>query len=70
MKDRCLTELPEAAWNSILGLVLNGCPGLECLHFLPLAEPEQIAPFARYPVSDESEVVTGGVPIDTISGSG
>ena len=71
MKDRRLTELPGAAWDSILDLVLTACPGTECLHFLPLADPEQVAPFAFWPASEKSKFVTGGgVPIDTISGSG
>jgi NAD(P)-dependent dehydrogenase (short-subunit alcohol dehydrogenase family) len=36
------------------------------LHLLPVATPEQIAPFALYLASDESAVVTGGIfPIDS-----
>jgi len=36
------------------------------LHLMPVATPEQIAPFALYLASDESAVVTGGVfPIDS-----
>jgi len=36
------------------------------LHLLPVATPEQVAPFALYLASDESAVVTGGVfPIDS-----
>jgi hypothetical protein len=70
MKDRRLTELPEAAWDSIPGLVLNGCSRLECLHFLPLTEPEQVEPFALCSASEKFEVVTGGVPIDTMPGGG
>jgi len=36
------------------------------LHLLPVALPEQIAPFVVYLASDESAVVTGGVfPIDS-----
>ncbi len=39
---------------------------LEPLHILPIATPEQIAPFAVYLASDESAVVTGGIfPIDS-----
>lgn len=39
---------------------------LEPLHILPVATPEQIAPFAVYLASDESTVVTGGIfPIDS-----
>jgi len=39
---------------------------MSSLHLLPVASPEQIAPFALYLASDESAVVTGGVfPIDS-----
>jgi NAD(P)-dependent dehydrogenase (short-subunit alcohol dehydrogenase family) len=39
---------------------------LNVLHLLPVARPEQIAPFIVYLASDESAVVTGGVfPIDS-----
>jgi NAD(P)-dependent dehydrogenase (short-subunit alcohol dehydrogenase family) len=39
---------------------------MKSLHLLPIAEPEQIAPFVVYLASDESAVVTGGVfPIDS-----
>jgi NAD(P)-dependent dehydrogenase (short-subunit alcohol dehydrogenase family) len=39
---------------------------LEPLHLLPIATPEQIAPFAVYLASDEAAVATGGVyPIDS-----
>jgi NAD(P)-dependent dehydrogenase (short-subunit alcohol dehydrogenase family) len=39
---------------------------MERLHLVPIAEPEQIAPFAVYLASDESAVVTGGIfPIDS-----
>jgi enoyl-[acyl-carrier-protein] reductase (NADH) len=31
------------------------------LHLLPVATPEQIAPFVLYLASDESAVVTGGI---------
>jgi len=70
MKDRRLTELPEAAWDSIPGLTPNSCSRLECLHFLPLADPEQVEPFVCYSASEKSEAVTGGVPIDTMPGGG
>jgi NAD(P)-dependent dehydrogenase (short-subunit alcohol dehydrogenase family) len=39
---------------------------METLHLLPVATPEQIAPFVVYLASDESAVVTGGIfPIDS-----
>jgi NAD(P)-dependent dehydrogenase (short-subunit alcohol dehydrogenase family) len=39
---------------------------MNVLHLLPVATPEQIAPFIVYLASDESAVVTGGVfPIDS-----
>jgi NAD(P)-dependent dehydrogenase (short-subunit alcohol dehydrogenase family) len=39
---------------------------LDPLHLLPVATPEQIAPFAVYLASDESAITTGGVfPIDS-----
>ncbi|MGH9396935.1 MAG: SDR family oxidoreductase [Terriglobia bacterium] len=39
---------------------------MKALHLLPVATPEQIAPFVVYLASDESAVVTGGVfPIDS-----
>jgi NAD(P)-dependent dehydrogenase (short-subunit alcohol dehydrogenase family) len=39
---------------------------MEMLHLLPIATPEQIAPFVVYLASDESAVMTGGVfPIDS-----
>jgi len=39
---------------------------MAALHLLPVATPEQIAPFVVYLASDESCVVTGGVfPIDS-----
>jgi NAD(P)-dependent dehydrogenase (short-subunit alcohol dehydrogenase family) len=39
---------------------------METLHLLPVATPEQIAPFIVYLASDESAVVTGGIfPIDS-----
>lgn len=39
---------------------------MEMLHLLPVASPEQIAPFALYLASDESSAVTGGIfPIDS-----
>ena len=39
---------------------------METLHLLPIATPEQIAPFVVYLASNESAVVTGGIfPIDS-----
>jgi NAD(P)-dependent dehydrogenase (short-subunit alcohol dehydrogenase family) len=39
---------------------------METLHLLPVATPEQIAPFVVYLASAESSVVTGGIfPIDS-----
>ena len=39
---------------------------LDPLHLLPIATPEQIAPFAVYLASDEAAVTTGGIfPIDS-----
>jgi NAD(P)-dependent dehydrogenase (short-subunit alcohol dehydrogenase family) len=39
---------------------------MRSLHLLPIAEPEQIAPFVIYLASDESAVVTGSIfPIDS-----
>lgn len=39
---------------------------MQTLHLLPVATPEQIAPFVVYLASDESAVVTGGIfPIDS-----
>ena len=39
---------------------------MEAIHLLPVATPEQIAPFAVYLASDDAAVVTGGVfPIDS-----
>jgi NAD(P)-dependent dehydrogenase (short-subunit alcohol dehydrogenase family) len=39
---------------------------MNALHLMPVATPEQIAPFIVYLASDESAVVTGGVfPIDS-----
>ena len=39
---------------------------LDPLHLLPIATPEQIAPFAVYLASDEGAVATGGIyPIDS-----
>ncbi len=39
---------------------------MNTLHLLPVAAPEQIAPFVVYLASDESKVVTGGIfPIDS-----
>jgi len=43
----------------------NALALMQSLHLLPLARPEQIAPFVVYLASDESAVVTGGIfPID------
>ena len=39
---------------------------MDMLHLMPVATPEQIAPFIVYLASDESAVVTGGIfPIDS-----
>jgi len=39
---------------------------MDALHLLPVATPEQIAPFVVYLASDESAVVTGGIfPVDS-----
>lgn len=39
---------------------------LEAIHLLPIATPEQIAPFAIYLASDESAITTGGIfPVDS-----
>jgi NAD(P)-dependent dehydrogenase (short-subunit alcohol dehydrogenase family) len=39
---------------------------MKMLHLLPVATPEQIAPFVVYLASDEASIVTGGVfPIDS-----
>lgn len=39
---------------------------MKMLHLLPVAAPEQVAPFVIYLASDESAIVTGGVfPIDS-----
>jgi NAD(P)-dependent dehydrogenase (short-subunit alcohol dehydrogenase family) len=39
---------------------------MNALHLMPVATPEQIAPFIVYLASDESAVVTGGIyPIDS-----
>ena len=44
----------------------EGKAAMKSLHLLPVATPEQIAPFVVYLASDESCVVTGGVfPIDS-----
>lgn len=40
--------------------------GVDALHLLPIATPEQVAPFVVYLASDESAIVTGGIfPIDS-----
>jgi NAD(P)-dependent dehydrogenase (short-subunit alcohol dehydrogenase family) len=39
---------------------------MRSLHLLPIATPEQIAPFVVYLASAESKVVSGGIfPIDS-----
>jgi NAD(P)-dependent dehydrogenase (short-subunit alcohol dehydrogenase family) len=39
---------------------------MDAIHLLPVAQPEQIAPFAVYLASDEAAIVTGGIfPIDS-----
>jgi NAD(P)-dependent dehydrogenase (short-subunit alcohol dehydrogenase family) len=39
---------------------------MDALHLLPIATPEQVAPFVLYLASDESDIVTGGIfPIDS-----
>lgn len=44
----------------------EGRATMDALHLLPVASPEQIAPFAVYLASDESAVVTGGIfPVDS-----
>lgn len=71
MKDRRLNALPGEARDSIPDLTLHVCSRLECLHFMPLADPEQVASFAFYTASEKLNSVTGGgVPIDTMPGSG
>jgi len=71
MKDRRLNELPGEARDRILDFTMNVCFRLGCLHSMPLADPEQVALFALYAASEKPKFVTGGgVPIDTMSGSG
>ena len=71
MKDRRLNALPGELRDSILDLTLNACSRLKCLHFMPLADPEQVGSFAFYAASGKPNFVTGGgVPIDTMPGSG
>jgi len=53
---------PQLAWLEAPGAQA----AMRALHLLPVARPEQIAPFAVYLASDEAAVVTGGVfPIDS-----
>jgi NAD(P)-dependent dehydrogenase (short-subunit alcohol dehydrogenase family) len=53
---------PQLAWLDQPGSRAT----MEAIHLLPVARPEQIAPFAVYLASDEAAVVTGGVfPIDS-----
>jgi NAD(P)-dependent dehydrogenase (short-subunit alcohol dehydrogenase family) len=53
---------PQLAWLEQPGARAT----MEAIHLLPVATPEQIAPFAVYLASDEAAVVTGGIfPIDS-----
>ena len=53
---------PQLAWLEQPGARAT----MEAIHLLPVARPEQIAPFAVYLASDEAAVVTGGIfPIDS-----
>lgn len=53
---------PQREWLEKPGAAAT----MQSLHLLPVAEPEQIAPFALYLASDESSAVTGGIfPIDS-----
>ena len=53
---------PQLAWLKQPGARAT----MEATHLLPVARPEQIAPFAVYLASDEAAVVTGGIfPIDS-----
>jgi NAD(P)-dependent dehydrogenase (short-subunit alcohol dehydrogenase family) len=53
---------PQLAWLE----APEAQAAMRAIHLLPVARPEQIAPFAVYLASDESAVVTGGVfPIDS-----
>jgi NAD(P)-dependent dehydrogenase (short-subunit alcohol dehydrogenase family) len=57
-----VTTEPQLAWLEKPGAQES----LKSLHLLPIATPEQIAPFVVYLASDESAVVTGGIfPIDS-----
>jgi NAD(P)-dependent dehydrogenase (short-subunit alcohol dehydrogenase family) len=57
-----VTTEPQLEWLRKPG----ASESMKSLHLLPIAEPEQIAPFVVYLASDESAVVTGGVfPIDS-----
>jgi NAD(P)-dependent dehydrogenase (short-subunit alcohol dehydrogenase family) len=52
---------PQLAWLE----APEAQAAMRALHLLPVARPEQIAPFAVYLASDEAAVVTGGIfPID------
>jgi len=53
---------PQLAWMQ----TAQAKTVMGALHLLPVATPEQIAPFVVYLASDESSVVTGGIfPIDS-----
>jgi NAD(P)-dependent dehydrogenase (short-subunit alcohol dehydrogenase family) len=53
---------PQLAWLEQPGARAT----MDAIHLLPVALPEQIAPFAVYLASDEAAVVTGGIfPIDS-----
>ena len=53
---------PQLAWLAAPG----ARAAMAALHLLPVARPEQIAPFAVYLASDEAAVVTGGIfPVDS-----
>jgi NAD(P)-dependent dehydrogenase (short-subunit alcohol dehydrogenase family) len=53
---------PQQAWLEKSGAEES----MKSLHLLPIATPEQVAPFVVYLASDESAVVTGGIfPIDS-----
>jgi meso-butanediol dehydrogenase/(S,S)-butanediol dehydrogenase/diacetyl reductase len=53
---------PQLAWLKQPGARAT----MAAIHLLPVARPEQIAPFAVYLASDEAAVVTGGIfPIDS-----
>jgi NAD(P)-dependent dehydrogenase (short-subunit alcohol dehydrogenase family) len=53
---------PQLAWLE----APEARAAMQAIHLLPVARPEQIAPFAVYLASDEAAVVTGGIfPIDS-----